>query len=124
MSCKTIILRIVGPIGGKWIPYTAAQVAARRAAQMVVVTVCAAAPLPAAAPAPAAGHAPHRAPPALAAVPAHLLSPLSLSGPVLELVPDRAPAPRVERLNIPEPPTALLFAGAVALLVVVRRGMA
>lgn len=52
IPCATILRRVTGPIGGAWIPYTAAQVAARRAAQMVAVVVCAAAPGTALAPAP------------------------------------------------------------------------
>jgi len=46
VNCIAILRRVIGPIGGAWIPYTAAQVVARRAAQMVLVVVCTAVPLP------------------------------------------------------------------------------
>jgi hypothetical protein len=44
IRCYTILRRVIPPIGGAWIPYTAAQVAARRAAQVVAVVVCVSVP--------------------------------------------------------------------------------
>ena len=58
MTCITILRRIIGPIGGAWIPYSAAQVAARRAAQIVAITVCTSVPVPAGAPLPPLPHVP------------------------------------------------------------------
>lgn len=52
IRCAALWRRVIPPTGGRWIAYTAAQVAARRAAQMVLVTTCAVVPTPAAAPAP------------------------------------------------------------------------
>lgn len=48
--CRTLWRRVVPPTGGRWIPYSPAQVAARRAAQMVLVTTCTTVPTPAATP--------------------------------------------------------------------------
>lgn len=44
-TCTTILRRVIPAIGGKWIPFTAAQVAARRAAQMVAIVVCTSIPI-------------------------------------------------------------------------------
>lgn len=52
IRCATLWRRVVPPVGGRWIAYSAAQVAARRAAQMVLVVTCNAVPTPAATPAP------------------------------------------------------------------------
>ena len=40
LHCSRVWRRVVPPVGTRWIPYTAAQVTARRAAQMVAVCVC------------------------------------------------------------------------------------
>lgn len=42
--CVDVVTRVIPAIGGRWIPYSAAEVAARRAAQMVRSKVCWAAP--------------------------------------------------------------------------------
>lgn len=52
MRCATLWRRVVPAIGGRWIAYSAAQVAARRAAQMVLVTTCTVVPVPAHGPVP------------------------------------------------------------------------
>jgi hypothetical protein len=93
IHCVTILRRVIPPVGGAWIPHTAAQVAARRAAQMVAVVVCTTLPSPATAPAPC-DCAPAWQPPPL-------------------LVDRVAPLPVVD---VPEPASALLLAvGLVAL---------
>lgn len=97
IHCRTILRRVIGPVGGAWIPYTAAQVAARRAAQMVAVVACTTFPSPATAPAPCC------------AVPAWQPPPL--------LVDRVAPLPVVD---VPEPASALLLAVALVALWWVR----
>jgi hypothetical protein len=93
--CTSTLRRIVGPIGGAWIPYTAAQVAARRAAQTVVIMTCVSA-------APPSAHAPGM-PVALPPV-----------WPSIELVP--AAVPHVVPVDVSEPGgLALLGVGLVAL---------
>jgi hypothetical protein len=97
MTCITVWRRVIGPVGGAWIPFTAAQVAARRAAQMVAVTVCASLPSPAVAPMPApAPDAWWRAP--------------------VDLIPARAASPAPVAQSIPEPGSALVLGVAVAAL--------
>ena len=99
MNCITIWRRITGPIGGKWIPYPPAVVAARRAAQMVATVVCFTLP-------PAPGMPPKPVcdcPP----VPAY-------AGPPLELVP--APVafvPQPVPVDVPAPPAWALLAVAL-----------
>lgn len=101
--CVTVLRRVIPPIGGKWIPYTAAQVAARRAAQMVACVVCTALP-----PTPAA--APSPVPPA----------PLQeIVGPPLDLVPLRMPFAPV--VDVPEPSSGVLLVVGLVLLWKVRR---
>lgn len=75
VHCTTIIRRIVGPIGGLFTPYTAAEVLARRAAQMVVIMTCVSA-TPWSAQAPGMPVALPPVWPAVELVPAVALSPL------------------------------------------------
>lgn len=106
MICTTIIKRITGPTGGAWIPFTAAEVAARRAAQMVVIVTCVSA-------APWSAHAPP-----LPVDPASLAPPL---WPVVELVPlAAAPAPAVVVMSGPGS-AAVMSVGLAALAVMRRR---
>jgi hypothetical protein len=99
MNCRTIWRRVIPATGGAWIPYTAAQVAARRAAQMVAVVVCTTLPSPADAPAPCDCTAPAwQSPP--------LLVPLSV--------------PHAAVVDVPEPASALLLAVALLALWWVR----
>ena len=102
MTCTTILRRITGPIGGAWTPYTAAQVAARRAAQMVAVVVC-------------------------SSVPVSTTRPCNCAPPVVviripgDLVPVAAgPSTPIAR-DVPEPSSALVLGGAVAGLWFARR---
>jgi hypothetical protein len=98
VTCITVWRRVIGSVGGAWIPFTAAQVAARRAAQMVAVTVCASLPSPAIAPMPApAPDAWWRAPAELAPAP-------------------WAASPHPARRSIPEPGSALVLGVAIAAL--------
>ena len=103
IRCVEIIRRVIPPVGGKWIPYTPAEVIARRAAQMAVCVVCTAVPVtPAITPAP---------------VP---VPPIAF-GPPLLLVPradrDVASVP----VSTPEPASALVLAMGLAALWVGRR---
>jgi hypothetical protein len=96
MNCITILRRVIPPVGGAWIPYSAAQVAARRAAQTVAVVVCTTLPSPATAPAPCD------------CAPDHFADVGKMVPPLL--IP--APLP----VDVPEPASALLLAvGLVAL---------
>jgi hypothetical protein len=99
MTCRTLWRRVIPATGGAWIPYTAAQVAARRAAQMVAVVVCTTVPSPADAPAPCDCTAPAWQPPPL-------------------LVPHAVPHAAV--VDVPEPASALLLAVALLALWWVR----
>jgi hypothetical protein len=97
--CRTLWRRVIPATGGAWIPYSAAQVAARRAAQTVAVVVCTTLPSPATAPAPCCA-APAWQPPPL-------------------LVPIREPfIPPV--VDVPEPASALLLVVALLALWWVR----
>lgn len=101
--CITVMRRVIPPIGGKWIPYTAAEVAARRAAQMVPVVVCCLVPVPA------------EAPP---------MPPPAITGPPLVLVPPRVGhrvGPGDNPIHTPEPASALVLAVGLAALWVGRR---
>jgi hypothetical protein len=107
--CVTVLRRVIPPVSpdGPWIPYSAAQVAARRAAQMVACVVCIALP-----PTPAA--APSPVPP----VPSQ-----EIVGPPLDLVPRITPGTLPPYVTTPEPATGLMFgAGLVALWVLGGRG--
>ena len=97
--CVTVWRRVVPPVGTRWIPYSAAEVAARPAAQMVACVVCVAIP-----PAPA------EAPP---------MPPIEITGPPLVLVPRRGDDPRF--VSTPEPASALVLAVGLAALWVGRR---
>jgi hypothetical protein len=100
VHCRTIWRRVIPATGGAWIPYTAAQVAARRAAQMVAVVVCTTLPSPVDAPAPCDCTAPAWQPPPL-------------------LVPIREPfIPPV--VDVSEPASALLLLVALLALWWVR----
>ena len=99
--CVTVLRRVIPPIGGKWIPYTAAQVAARRAAQMVVCVVCTAIP-------PAPAEAPPMPPPAI-------------TGPPLVLVPGTTPGTVPGYVATPEPGSAAILLASLALLGYKRR---
>jgi len=98
MTCRTLWRRVIPPVGGAWIPYSARQVAERRAAQMVAVVVCTTLPAPADAPAPCCT-VPTWQPPTLL-VPLH--------------------APHAAVVDVPEPASALLLAVALVALWWVR----
>lgn len=103
--CIRVWRRVIPPVGGAWIPFTAAQVAARRAAQMVLVTVCTSLP-----PTPAS---PPLAPPWPAPEPWReplLLAPQSVA----------ESGGGSGAIATPEPATRLLLAVGIAFLVVVR----
>jgi hypothetical protein len=102
VHCRTLWRRVIPPVGGAWIPYTAAQVAARRAAQMVAVVVCTTLPSPADAPAPC-----DCAPPPIAWQPPPL--PVPIREPFIPPV-----------VDVSEPASALLLAVAVVALWWVR----
>ena len=102
MICFTYLRRVIGPIGGAWIPYTAAQVAARRALQIVAITVCISVPVPSGGALPPLPHLP----PSLPHTP--IWQPL-------ETVP-RVYTP-IPVYQVPEPTSALVLAVALAALV-------
>jgi hypothetical protein len=106
MICETIIRRVIPPTGGAWIPYTAAEVAARRAAQMVVVMTCVSA-------APWSAHAPP-----LPVDPASLAPPL---WPVVELLPQAAASPAHDVVVMSAPCSAAVMAVGLAAMVLMRR---
>lgn len=104
-TCRTIWRRVAGPIGGAWIPYTAAQVTARRLAQMVAVVICTTVPGPTQPP------CPHCPPPEWAA-------PQPIAFDPWRVTPLAWPGADLPPTPIPEPGTAaLLLVGIVALLV-------
>lgn len=103
IRCYTVLRRVIGPIGGAWIPYTAAQVAARRAAQMVAVVVCVAVPGTAQAPRDC-----NCAPP-----PDHFAD---IGNMVPLLIPHAHPLPRLAPAPVPVSEPGALAVLAVALL--------
>lgn len=110
IHCVTILRRIIGPVGGAWIPYTAAEVARRRAAQMVAVVVCTTvSPREANVPAPAPCCAPPPVGPwtSLTPLPGGLV-PLSV-------------APYPEVVATPEPSSLAVVAVALVALWLARR---
>ena len=105
IRCFTTWRRVIGPIGGAWIPYTAAQVAARRAAQWVAVVVCVSLPGTAQAPRDC-----NCAPPPIQ------------HGPAL-LIPHAQPSPRLAPVpvSVSEPGALAVLAVALLALGWVRR---
>ncbi len=103
IRCVEMIRRVIPPVGGKWIPYSPAEVIARRAAQMVVCVVCTAVPVT----------------PALTPAPVPPLPPIAYAPPLL-LVPRADRGALLEPVSTPEPASVALLGVAVLGLVAVR----
>lgn len=117
IRCFAVWRRVIPATGGAWIPYTAAQVVARRAAQMVLVIVCTSVPVPPGPDRPRLPSVDHP-PPAVWHPP---------PGPVWYLPPPTpwhpphgVPGYAPPAQNIPEPGTAVLFAVALLGLLAMR----
>jgi len=118
IDCVVRWVRRVPAVGGRWIPYPAHVVAARRAAQMVAVVVCTAGPVGADGP---AGLPARPMPPAPPAVAVERLPDLAGLGPLLP--PPAGPVLRMPQAPVPvaEPASAALLAAGLALLPLARR---
>jgi len=113
-NCVTVAVRKIPPIGGKWIPFSAAEVIARRAKQMVVIVICTTT-----VPAPASN-----SPLECDCLPAQdsIYSPVLLTPYPQPFLPERIPHLRVAPpVQTPEPSSLWIFLLAAAGLITKRK---